>query len=81
MFLSKECYGRIEQHHVIYRKAGGTDKGTIPVCIKHHYFIHMLKITREEVVRRANIYYGYEKYLIPYEGSRKIFLKEEYDAS
>ena len=36
-----ECLGPIHAHHTVTKGAGGGDEGAVPLCSKHHDYVHV----------------------------------------
>jgi len=39
---NEECFGNVVAHHTISVGAGGSDKDTAPLCIRHHSEVHTI---------------------------------------
>jgi hypothetical protein len=77
LFQSEECWGITEKHHVIPRAHGGHKLGEIPACTYHHQLCTDHKIKNNEIVQKANEYFGYERYYLPHPESKHIKVRSD----
>ena len=71
---SKWLTKQIDPHHINKRR---NSEYIIPVCRYHHTLIEQNKIPKEEIIKRANKYYGKELFYLPYPESKHIQIKEK----